>query len=69
MRAWLDPLSRDLLSSEALVVLDQPTGPSVFFIMTNNPANQSFEDQFLHWRQEIEAKKEEQAKQMAELQY
>ena len=36
--------------------------------MTSNPANQSIEDQFLRWRQEIKAKQEEQAKQMAELQ-
>ena len=36
--------------------------------MTNNLANQSLEDQFLRWRQDIEAKQEEQARQMAELQ-
>ena len=35
--------------------------------MSSNPANQPIEDQFLRWRQEIEAKQEEQAKQMAEL--
>ena len=36
--------------------------------MTGNPANQSLEDQFLHWCKEMEAKQEEQARQMAELQ-
>ena len=35
--------------------------------MTSNPVNQSPEDQFLHSRQEMEAKQEEHARQMAEL--
>ena len=35
--------------------------------MTSNPANQPIEDQFLHWRQEMEVRQEEQARQMAEL--
>ena len=35
--------------------------------MSSNPANQPIEDLFLHWRQEMEAKQEEQARQMAEL--
>ena len=36
--------------------------------MVSNPANQSLEDQFLSWHQDMEAKQEEQARQMAELQ-
>ena len=35
--------------------------------MTSNPANQPVEDQFLRWRQETEAKQEEQARLMSEL--
>ena len=35
--------------------------------MSSNPVNQPVEDQFLRWRQEMEAKQEEQARQMAEL--
>ena len=35
--------------------------------MSSNPANQPIEDPFLRWRQEMEAKQEEQARQMAEL--
>ena len=35
--------------------------------MSSNPANQPIEEQFLRWCQEIEAKQEEQARQMAEL--
>ena len=35
--------------------------------MASNPANQSLEDQFLRWRQDMETKQEEQAKHMAEL--
>ena len=36
--------------------------------MSSHPMNQLPEDQFLHWRQEIEKKQEEQARQMTELQ-
>ena len=64
----MHPLSSDLPSPESLVVPDQPTGPLNFVIMTSNPVNQSLEDQFLRWRQKMEAKQEEQARQMAELQ-
>ena len=35
--------------------------------MSTNPANQPIEDQFLHWYQEMEAKQEEQARQVVEL--
>ena len=35
--------------------------------MSSNPANQPIKDPFLRWRQEMEAKQEEQARQMAEL--
>ena len=35
--------------------------------MANNPPNQSLKDQFLHWRQDMETKQEEQAGHMAEL--
>ena len=55
-RAWLHPLSSDHLSPKTLVVPDQPTGTSDFIIMTNNPTNQSLEDQFRRWRQDMEAK-------------
>ena len=36
--------------------------------MTSNPMNQSPEDQFLHWRQDMGRKQEEQARHMRELQ-
>ena len=35
--------------------------------MSSNPANLPIEDQFLRWRQEMEAKQEELAREMAEL--
>ena len=35
--------------------------------MSSNPVIQSPEDQFLHWRQDMEKKQEEQARQMREL--
>ena len=35
--------------------------------MASNPANQSLEDQFLRWHQNMETKQEEQARHMAEL--
>ena len=66
-RAWVHPLSGDLLLPDTLVVPNHPTGPLEFTTMTGNPANQPVEDQFLRWRQEMEEKQEEQARQMAEL--
>ena len=36
--------------------------------MTSIPMNQSPEDQFLYWRQDMERKQEEQARQVKELQ-
>ena len=36
--------------------------------MSNNPMNKTPEDQFLHWRQEMGRKQEEQARQMQKLQ-
>ena len=59
VRAWLHPLSSDLTSPEALVVPDQPIGSLDYVIMTSNPANQSMEDQFLCWCQDMKANQEE----------
>ena len=67
-RAWVHPLLGDLPISKALAIPKHPTRPSEFNAMTSNPANLAPEDQFLLWRQEMEAKQEEQAMQMAELQ-
>ena len=36
--------------------------------MSSHPMNQSLEDQFLHWFQEMEKKQKEQARQMKEMQ-
>ena len=66
-RAWLHPFSNGFPSPKALVVPDHSTGLSGFVTMTKNPVNQSLEDQFLRWRQDIEAKQEEHARQMTEL--
>ena len=60
MRAWVHPLPSDLSLPESLVVPDHPTGLSEFVTMSSNPANQPIEDPFLHQRQEMEAKQEEQ---------
>ena len=65
-RTWVHPLPNDLPLPEFLVVLVHPTRPSEF-IATSNLTNQPIEDQFLRWRQAMEAKQEEQARQMAEL--
>ena len=51
----------------ALAIPKHPTGPSKFSTMTSNQANLASEDQFLLWRQELEARQEEQARQVAEL--
>ena len=66
-RAWVHPLPDDLPLHEVLVVPAHPTGPSEPVTMSRNPANQPIEDPFLRWRQEMEAKQEEQARQMVEL--
>ena len=66
-RARVHPLLNDLPLPEALVVPVHPTGPSEFITMSSNPANPPIKDQFLRWRQEMEAKQKEQARQMAEL--
>ena len=66
-RAWVHPIPSDLPFIKALVIPDHSTEPSEFIVISSNPANQPIEDQFLRWRQEMEAKQEEQAKQMAEL--
>ena len=66
-RAWVHPLLGDIPISEAFTVLEHPTGPSELTVMYNNLANLPLEDQFLLWRQEMEARQEEQARLMAEL--
>ena len=60
-------LSRDSPHPEASVVPAHSSGSSDPIAMASSPANQSLEDQFLHYRQDMEMKKEEQARQMAKL--
>ena len=67
VRAWVHSLPSDLPLHEVLVVPVHPTRPSESITMSSNLANQPIEDPFLRWRQEMEAKQEEQARQMAEL--
>ena len=66
-RAWVHPLPSDLSLPESMVVPGHPTGLPEVITMSSNPTNQPIEDQFLCRRQEMEAKQEEQARQMAEL--
>ena len=67
VRAWVHPLPGDLPICKALAIPKHPTGPSEFSTMTSNQVNLAPEDQFLLWRQELEARQEEQARQVAEL--
>ena len=67
LRAWVHPLPSDLPLHKVLVVSAHPTGSSESVTMSSNQANQPIEDPFLRWRQEMEAKQEEQARQMIEL--
>ena len=60
--------SSDPPHPEDLVVLAQLSGLLDLVTMASNPANQSLEDQFLCWCQDMETKQEEQARQMIELQ-
>ena len=46
-RAWVHPLPGDLSLPESLVVPGHPTGPSEVITISNNPANQPIEYQFL----------------------
>ena len=66
-RAWVHPLPSDPPICKALAIPKHPTGPSEFSTNTSNPMNLTPEDQFLLWRQELEARQEDQAKQVAEL--
>ena len=54
--------------SEDSVVPAHSSGSSNPITMASNRANQSLEDQFLRWRRDMETKREEQARQMVELQ-
>ena len=66
-RAWVHPLPSDPPTCKALAIPKHPTRPSEFSTMTSNLANLAPEDQFLLWRQELEARQEEQARQVTEL--
>ena len=66
-RSWVHPLPSDIPVPEVLVVPIHPNGPSKFIVVSSNPANPPIKDQFLCWCQDMEAKQEEQAIQMAEL--
>ena len=63
-RAWLQrfsscpPLPRTLSTPSSAFNLPKAIA------MSNNPMHQTPKDQFLHWRQEMERKQEEQARQM-----
>ena len=67
-RARLHRLSSDLSLPEESIVLAHSFSLMDTVAMATNPANQSLEDQFLRWRQDMEIKQEEHARQMAELQ-
>ena len=66
-RAWVHPLLGDPLICKALATPKHPAGPLEISVMTSNPVNLAPEDQFLLWRQELEARQEEKARQVAEL--
>ena len=66
-RAWVHPLLGDLPISKDSAIPKQPAIPSGFTTMSTNPANLTPEYQLMSWRQEIEARQEEQTRQMAEL--
>ena len=66
-RAWVHPLPGNLPICKALAIPKHPPRPSEFITMTSNPANLAPKDWFLLWRQELEARQEDQARQVAEL--
>ena len=68
VRAWLQWLSSSPPPPVASTVPLPTSDSSNAGAMTNNPMIQSPEDKFLYWRQDMEKKQEEQARQMRELQ-
>ena len=66
-RVRLRRLSSDPSLSAELVVLAHSSNSTDPIVMASNPVNQPLEDQFLRWRQDMETKQEEHARQMAEL--
>ena len=68
VRAWLQQLSSSPSSPGTMLIPPSTFDSPEAVAMSSNPMNQSSEDQFLHWRQEMEKKQEEQARQMKELQ-
>ena len=67
-RAWLQRLSNSPSPSVASVIPIPAFDSFDTGAMIRNPVILSPEDQFLHWRQDMEKKQEEQARQMKELQ-
>ena len=66
-RLWETPRKKSQRRYARAWVPKHPVVPSEFTTMTTNPANLTLEDQLLPWSQEMEARHEDQAKQMAEL--
>ena len=66
-RASVHPLLGDPPISEALAIPKHSIVPSEFTAMATNPANINPEYQLLLWRKEMEARQEEQARQVVEL--
>ena len=67
-RVWLKRLSNSPSSPGTLSIPPSTSDLSEEVAMSSIPMNQSLEDQFLHWGQEMEKKQEEQTRQMKELQ-
>ena len=67
-RVWLQQLSDSPWPPEGPTVPFPAPDSSDIDAMASNPVIQSLEDQFLHWRQDMEKKQEGQARQMKELQ-
>ena len=67
-RAWLQQLSTSPSSPRTLSITPCASDSLEAVTMSTNPMIQSLEDQFLHWRRDMERKHEEQARQMKELQ-
>ena len=67
-RAWLQQLSDSPPPPVAPTIPLLTSDSSDTVAMSSYPVIQSPEDQFLHWRQDMEKKQKEQARQMRELQ-
>ena len=67
-RAWFQQFSSSPSLPRTLSTPPSTSDLPEAIVMSNNPMHQTPEDQFFHWRQEMEKRQEEQVRHMQQLQ-